>query len=264
MLEMEVKGIPKTLDKHGLRFEDLGLTGSTIFYRRRVEDMPVVEVPEGATAERIAKIEGARKKLLDKAMEKYRFRIEPLCAPDAAIEENGRLTGLRFRRTRMEKGRPVMTDETFERRGRYVISSIGSIPEPIPGIEMKGELFAFTDWNLGRLAAYPTVFSAGNVVTGKGNIVASRKHASHVAEEVIASFLGVGDRGHAGEEGVLDGARAAARATAESVAARVANEKPHDGPTFEALRARVRARQEAVGCDDYATWIARVTPPDLE
>lgn len=264
MLEMEVKGIPKTLEKHGLRFEELGLSGCTIFYRRRVEDMPVVEIPEGATPDRVAKVEGARKKLLDKAIEKYRFRIEPLCAPDAGIAEDGRLVGLRLRRTRMEKGRPVMTDETFERRGRYVISSIGSIPEPIPGIEMKGELFAFTDWDLGRLAAYPNVFSAGNVVTGKGNIVASRKHAGHVAEEVIASFLGVGDRGHAGEEAVLDGAKAAAQAAAEGVAARVAIEKPHDGLAFEALRARVRARQQAVGCGDYADWIARVTPPDLE
>ena len=264
MLELEVKGIPKVLERHGLRFEDLGLAGSTIFYRRRIEDMPVVEAPEGASAERLAKVEGARRKLLEKAMEKYRFKIEPLSAPDAAIVENDRLVGLRFRRTRREKGRPVMTDETFERRGRYVISSIGSIPEAIPGIEMKGELFAFTDWDLGRLAAYPNVFSAGNVVTGKGNIVASRKHAGHVAEEVIASFLGVGPRGHAGEEAVLDGARAAARATAEGVAAQVENEKPHDGPTLEKLRARVRARQQAVGCDAYASWIARVTPPDLE
>lgn len=264
MLEMEVKGIPKTLEKHGLRFEDLGLVGCTIFYRRRIEDMPVVEVPEGATPERVAKVEGARRKLLDKAMEKYRFRIEPLSAPDAAIVEDGRLVGLRLRRTRMEKGRPVMTDETFERRGRYVISSIGSIPEPIAGIEMKGELFAFTDWDLGRLASYPNVFSAGNVVTGKGNIVASRKHAGHVAEEVIASFLGVGERGHAGEEAVLEGAKDAAQRTAAGIAAHVERREPHGAGGLAELRARVRARQQAVGFDDYASWIARVTPPDLE
>jgi len=131
MIDLEVKGIPKILERHGLKFEDLGLKGSTIFYRRRIEDMPVVEIPEGATPDRVAKVEGARKKLLDKAMEKYRFKIEPLSAPDAPIVENGRLVGLRFRRTRMENGRPVMTDETFERRGRYVISSIGSGIGPV-------------------------------------------------------------------------------------------------------------------------------------
>ena len=55
---------------------------------------------------------------------------------------------------------------------------------------MKGELFAFTDWDIGRLADYPTVFSAGNVVTGKGNIVASRKHAREVSARAEAARIG--------------------------------------------------------------------------
>src|SRR5690606_26934101 len=124
---------------------------------------------------------------------------------------------------------------------------IGSIPDPIPGTEMKGELFAFSDWELGRLAAWPTVFSAGNVVTGKGNIVASRKHASQVAERMVGEL-----RARAGE-------------LADAVASAVAAKPPHDAATMEKLEARVRARQAAVGYPgDYATWIARVTPPDLE
>ena len=92
----------------------------------------------------------------------------------------------------------IPLDETFERRGVYTISSIGSVPKEIPGIPMKGELFAFTDWDIGRLAGYPTVFSAGNVVTGKGNIVASRKHAREVSATVIEAFLGVGENGSRG------------------------------------------------------------------
>ena len=115
-------------------------------------------------------------------MTKFRFKMEPLCAPDAALVENDRLVGIRFRRTRIENGRVHMEDETFERRGSCIFSSIGSIPEAISGIDMKGELFDFSDWDIGRLDAYPTVFSVGNVVTGKGNIVASRKHAARVSE----------------------------------------------------------------------------------
>ncbi len=264
VLDLEVKGIPKILERHGLRFEDLGLRGCTIFYRRRIEDMPVVEFPDGASDERRAKVEATRKKLLDKAMEKYRFRIEPLSAPDGLVVENDQLVGMRFRKTRMEGGKLVATDETFERRGRYVISSIGSIPQAIAGIDMKGELFAFTDWNLGRLAAYPNVFSAGNVVTGKGNIVASRKHASHIAEQVVAGFLGVGAHGHAGEGGMLEDAHAAARATAEGVAAYVASQPVLDAEHSRQVHARVASRQQAVGFTDYASWIERVTPPDFE
>jgi hypothetical protein len=265
MLELEVKGIPKVLERHGLRFEDLGLRGCTLFYRRRPEDMPLVEVPEDATPERRAKVEAARGKLLEKAMEKYRFHVEPLSAPDGLVVEDGRLAGLRFRRTSMEGGKLVATDETFERRGAYVISSIGSIPEPISGIETRGELFAFTDWDLGRLAGWPTVFSAGNVVTGKGNIVASRKHATHVAEEVVAAFLGVAGDGHAGEAGVLEPVRAGAAAQAEAIAAALARSAPHDDATLGRVAARVRERQAAVGYPgDYRAWIERVTPPDLQ
>jgi NADPH-dependent glutamate synthase beta subunit-like oxidoreductase len=264
MVELEVKGIPKQLEKHGLKFDDLGLSGCTIFYRRRVEDMPLVEIPEDADETRREKMLNARRRLIEKAQEKYGFKLEALSSPEALLVENGRVVGLRLRRTRMEKGRPVPTDETYERRGCYVISSIGSIPEAIPGIPMKGELFAFTDWDAGRLDGYPSLFSVGNVVTGKGNIVASRKHASHIAEQVVASFLGVDDAGHAGEEAILDGARADARELAESVATYVAKTPALDPAALAALRARVAQQQRRVDFTDYRTWIERVTPPDLE
>jgi NADPH-dependent glutamate synthase beta subunit-like oxidoreductase len=264
LVELEVKGLPKQLEKHGLRFEDLGLKGCTLFYRRRLEDMPLAEIPEDADEKRREKTMNARRRLLEKAQEKYGFRVEPLSAPEALLVEGGRVVGLRLRRTRMESGKLVTTDETFERRGACVISSIGSIPEAISGIPMKGELFAFTDWEIGRLDGYPSLFSVGNVVTGKGNIVASRKHASHVAEEVVASFLGVGDAGHAGEEAILDGAREVARAAADGVAAHVAAQAPLDAAALAALRARVAQQQQRIDFADYRSWIERVTPPDLE
>jgi len=194
LVELEAKGIPKTLEAHGLAWPDLELAGCTIFYRRRVEDMPLMSAPEEATPERMEKVYDGRRRMLQKATEKFLFRVEPLSAPDGLLVDDGRLVGLRFRRTRVENGRVIATDETFERRSAAVVSSIGSIPEPIPGIDMKGELYDFSDWDFGRLARYPSVFSAGNVVTGKGNIAASRKHAAHVTEDAIEAYLGVGER----------------------------------------------------------------------
>jgi hypothetical protein len=76
------------------------------------------------------------------------------------------------------------------------------------------------------------VFSAGNVVTGKGNIVASRKHAASVA-------------GRVAEE--------------------IAKLPPATADAQASVRARVQERQRAVGyTGDYASWMAKVTPPDLE
>ncbi len=265
MLELEVKGIPKVLARHGLEFEDLGLECCTLFYRRDVESMPLVELPAGADEKRTEKVKASRRKLLDKAMQKYRFKMEPLCMPDGLIVEGGRLVGLRFRRTRMEGGRPVPTDETFERRGSVVISSIGSIPLPIEGIPMKGELFEFEDWDLGRLPGYPTVFAVGNVATGKGNIVASRKHARAVGEVVVEAFLGLGADGHAGEEALAREAHISAQEAAERIRKEIERQPPIDPDALAGIRQRVRDRQQAVGYPgDYSTWIEQATPPDLE
>ena len=265
MVELEVKGIPKQLEKHGLRFEDLGLAGCTLFYRRRIEDMPLVEIPEAADERRREKAMNARARLLEKAQEKYGFHVEPLSAPEALVVENGRVVGLKLRRTKMENGKLVPTDETYERRGCYVISSIGSIPEAIPGIPMKGELFAFTDWEVGRLDGYPSLFSVGNVVTGKGNIVASRKHAAQVYEDALASFLGLEEDGHSKEAALPIRSESSAAQSAGNIAAHLAQAEPPAPEVAEAILARVRARQREVGYDgNLATWLAKVTPPDLE
>jgi len=265
MIELEVKGIPKILERHDLAFEDLGLEGCTLYYRRDVDDMPLVEVPEGADERRAEKVRASRRKLLEKAMGKYRFRLEPLCMPDGLIVEGDRLVGLRFRRTRMENGRPVPTDETFERRGPQVISSIGSIPLAIEGIPMKGDLFDFVDWDLGRLAQYPTVFATGNVATGKGNIVASRKHAKALSLVMIEAFLGLGKNGHAGEKELADAAGEATREQAAGIAAEIRLQPAIDAATLETIRRGVTERQQAVGyTGDFDSWIEKVTPPDLE
>lgn len=264
MIELEVKGIPKALEKHGLAFADLGLAGCTLFYRRRPEDMPLAEIPDDADEKRREKVLSARRRLLEKAQEKYGFHVEALSAPEALLVESGRVVGLKLRRTRFEGGKLVNTDETYERRGPYVVSSIGSIPEPIPGIATKGELFAFTDWEIGRLAGYPTVFSVGNVVTGKGNIVASRKHAAEVYDAALASFLGVSGDGHRAEAALAGSVAEAAGAQATRIAAEIGRAAPPSAATVGAILEKVRARQKAVGYPgDLASWLAQVTPPDF-
>jgi hypothetical protein len=262
MIELEVKGIPKSLEKHGLKWEQLGLTGCTLFYRRRPEDMPLAEIPDDADEKRKEKILGARRRLLEKAQEKYGFQVEPLSAPEALVVENGRVVGLKLRRTKFEGTKLVNTDEIYERRGPYVISSIGSIPEPIQGLPMKGELFAFADWDIGRIDGYPNLFSVGNVVTGKGNIVASRKHASEVYEAALESYLGVSGDGHQAEAALAGKAAAAVSEQAAKIAAAIGKASAPSQATLDAIQRRVRERQQAVGyTGDIKSWLEKVTPP---
>ena len=237
LVEMETHGIPDTLDKHGLRWEELGFEGCTLFYRRREEDMPLVELPDDANDKVREKIAKQRARMLEKAVSKYLFKVQPLAAPTRLIVEGGRVVGMTFARTRMEGGRLVVSDESFDARGPLVISSIGSIPAPLAGVDMKGELYAFDDWELGRMQGYPTLFSVGNVVTGKGNIVASRKHAKQVATHVTEKYL--------------------------EIAEHVTKLPPLGDEARQQLRRRIEQRQQAVGYrGDYAGWISAHTPPD--
>ncbi|MFQ5512917.1 MAG: hypothetical protein ACE5FG_00655 [Myxococcota bacterium] len=235
LVELEVKGIPRVLAAHGLTWEALGLRGCTLYYRRRPQDMPLVSLPENATPAQQEKVAKSRARVLEKATEKYLFRVEPLHAPVDLIIENERLVGLEFARTRVEGGRVERTDARVPVRAPLTISSIGSIPEPLPGIAMKGELYAFEDWELGRLPRFPTLFSAGNVVTGKGNIVDSRRHARKVASHVTERYLALADA--------------------------VQTRPPLDPARRRSLLERIRKHQERAGYEgDYSRWIARVSP----
>ena len=101
-----------------------------------------------------------------------------------------------------------------------------------------------------RAQNHEHVFSTGNVVTGKGNILESRRHSRAVAGHVVEQFLG---------------AASVPETEAQHQLADMVESKPGlDKKAIERLLARVRARQEAVGyTGTYEEWIARVTPPDL-
>lgn len=229
LLEMESKGIPETLAQHGLQWEDLGLEGCTLLYRRRVEDMPLTE-PNPTRPDDPAKSAVVRRKILEKAQSKFLFKIEPLAMPTAIIVADDRLVGLRFARTRIDaSGRAeVVPGEEWEARAPLVISSIGSIPEPIEGLAMHGELLRIEDHERGKIADFEQVFGCGNVITGKGNLVASRRHSGQVASHLVQQRF--------------NGATRASEHT-------------------DALLERVRERQRNVGFDgDYRAWIQRVRP----
>lgn len=251
-LDIEARGVPDLLEEHGLVWDDLELTGATLYYRRRIEDMPLAEIPEDADEEKRHKYEITRRRILEKAMQKYCFQVRPQRIAVAALVEDDRLVGLRFQRTRVEDGVAVPIPDSFEDvRASMVVSSIGSVPEPMDGIDQDGLLYQYVDPELGRLPGHDHVFSVGNVVTGKGNIIASRRHASAVTGHVLDDYLGVPSNGSA---------TAAQQRLAEQVAAK----PPLSPAAVERLLARVRARQEAVGYTvPYREWLARVTPPDL-
>lgn len=243
LLHLEEEGLPAVLGGHGLRWEELGLAGAVLCYRRRLEDMALAEMPEDPTPEQRVKAETVRRKIVQKASDKYLFRLAPLRSPADAIVDDDRLGGLVF--TEMEhlgEGRVRATSNRHEMRSRLTVGSIGSLPLPIPGLPMNGELYAFEDGRLGTFRDLPNVFTVGNAVTGKGNLVVSRKHATEVAARLAESIAG----------------------QVSDIAAYVRTRTPLDDEEMAAVLAAARDVQARVGYDGvYEDWMRRVSPPGL-
>ncbi len=232
LYDLEHKGITHFCEQHDIDPESLGIKGCTLYYRRRKYDMPLASQKDRSEEAR-AKAEATRAKILDLAMEKYRFTYAERHLAKDKIIENDRLVGVVFNRTRVDGRKAIPLPGTeVEKRHPAWISSIGSVPEPLDGVEMTGAFYKFEDWDLGVYGPRENVYGVGNAVTGQGNIVVSRKHAQAVAEHLIGQW---------GDSDKLPEARV--------------------GEILE----KVKARQAEVGYDgDYTAWIEKVIPEDLE
>jgi ferredoxin/flavodoxin---NADP+ reductase len=193
MHELERKGIPAVCKIHGIQPEELGVKGCLLIYRRREQDMPLAQPQENATPEQIARTESIRQKMLRLAREKYLFRVQDRRVPVGLISEDGRLAGLKLAETKVEgrRAEPIPGSEQSV-RVPLVVSSIGSVPEIIPGITMKGEYYTFKEEALPQYTGCDRVFGVGNVVTGQGNIRASLVHSQEVTTQLVENYIGVG------------------------------------------------------------------------
>jgi len=260
--ELEKKGVPAVCKMHGIAPEDLGVKGCLLIYRRREQDMPLAQPPENATPDQIAKTEAIRQKMLRLAREKYLFRVQDRRMTTGLLIEDGRLVGLKLAKTKVEgrKAEPIAGSE-YQLRAPMVISSIGSVPEKIPGLFMKGEYYGFNEETLPRYVGSDHVFGVGNVVTGQGNIRSSLLHSQEVTTKLIENYIGVADGGTAPAR-FYARAEAQGAAQAQAVRDRVRIMPGLSDLELAALERRIRALQERVGYSgDYDPWIGRVTPP---
>ncbi|MGO9602295.1 MAG: hypothetical protein ACLQAT_02625 [Candidatus Binataceae bacterium] len=262
MVRLEREGIEPVLATHSLTYADLGVTPCKLFYRRRVIDMPLSDIPPDAPPKRADALRAARGKILEKAMRKFLFEFQELRAPTGVVAEDGRMTGVQFSATEVADGQVrILGDRVETARGPLTVSSIGSIPEPIKGVPQRGEVYTYVDQKIGLLMDGPTaVFAAGNVLTGKGNIKDSLESGTEVGTRVAEAYLGLSDESLA----LAEGARREAHAEAQTIANAIEAREKLTADGVEKIISRVHERQRTVGYEgNYRDWIAKVTPSDL-
>jgi NADPH-dependent glutamate synthase beta subunit-like oxidoreductase len=260
LYDLERRGIQKVLDGLDLTLSDLGLRGCTLVYRRRAEDMPLAEAPDDATPEQVERARATRQRLLQNFVEKYLFTFQDRRAPAGYVADGDRLAGLSLAATEVRDGRAVtLADTTYEARSGMVVSSIGSIPEPIRGIGMRGEMYRIMDQRTGEVEGLDGVFAVGNAVTGKGNILASLRHGRVVSQHMLEHYL-LGTA--SGYEEVLADAAAEAEAKVRAVADRLMGQPPLAAERVADILPKVKALQDRVGYPgEYRRWIAQVRLP---
>ena len=258
--ELEIRGIPEILARHDLSPASVGMKGALLVYRKRMEDMPLAS-PKDDSPAALARAEKARVKIMKRVMQKYLVRFEGCLSPVEAIveegEEGGELRGLRFQKNRVEDGRFVpVPGELVSIRAPMVLSSIGSIPEPLQGVPLRGELYDFADWETGEIRGLPRVYGLGNVLTGKGNIRHSRDNSSQIAAEIAEALVGVGG------EADTSNKRAEIAAQASKIAERALPRAMHDPDDRRRVEAFIKKRLLASRASgDYRSMVEETSSP---
>ena len=186
IIEMEHKGIPKYLEQYDMKYEDLGINGTTLVYRRNIENMPLTTIPEDATPEMVEKRKLARRKILNNTLDKFLFKVAECTQPVGLSYEDNIFNGIEVIENEIIDGKLIAKENSNKiLYGNTFISSIGSLPEPIQGIPMDGSTYNIVDEDSGKFDELEKVHGMGNAITGKGNIKASRVSAKTVGDLTI-------------------------------------------------------------------------------
>jgi NADPH-dependent glutamate synthase beta subunit-like oxidoreductase len=181
------RGIDRVLEKHALSMHDLGLKGATLVYRKSARDMPLKSFNEPEEEE---KARDVSEKMLKLSMNRYKFNFIGNSVAVKTLVENDKLIGLQFQKTIVKDGQSIPIEGSeFDLKSPLIISSIGSLPEHIEGIPVKGNLLNTIRKGACRIKGYDNVFAIGNAVTGRGNIKESRIHGKESVNRIFDQHL---------------------------------------------------------------------------
>lgn len=256
------RSIAKVLDEVGLTLDDLNIKGCTLYYRRRVIDMPLS--PMGTdTPEKLEKAQRVREKLLNNFLKKYLFTMKECHVPVEKIVEDGKLVGLSFQKTEVKDGKALPVEgSVFDVKTPLVISSIGSIPEMIDGIPNEWQSFKIKDYESCQIDGYDNVFAVGNAVTGQGNINESLKHGRDLSKRIMNENL------NWQEEDFQDYLRLKESAIENQVgriAERFKENKLLDSDKIDEIDLKIKEFHNRVNYDgNYPNWVKQHLPIRLE
>ncbi len=256
-LTFEREGVLPYLEKQGLSLADLNVKGCTLVVRKTVEAMPLTVIPDHAGPEDLKKAGETRRKLLEKVRERFGFTVIHEREIQGFSTRDGRLASIQLRSTRagqegVEEEIPVP----------LLVSAIGSLPRPLPGLPMNGDVYDLEDPDSGRLRNVGPVFALGNAVTGRGNIQQSLIHSRRVSELIFDEYLSTNSGDY---DEILEAARSRSEGRIQHILSMVKGQAGIPVEKLDLIVEKIRTLQEKSGYSgNYRKWIEEHTPPRLE
>ncbi len=263
LFTLEKYGFNTILKKHGIKFKDLKISGATLVYRRNAEDMPL-KSPKDDTTESINKARVVSGKLLNKYKEKYKFNFKPLNVPINFIEKDGKLNGLLLQKVWLYNGRIVpIENEIEELISEMVVSSIGSIPEKIEGLEYEWSSLKMQDNGDYHVYGYDNVFAVGNAVTGRGNIQESKQHGKQMTKKIIDAHL-TEDALEEWLTNLNESIKSGVTEKIDSIISEIDNREIQPDDIIQSILDKTKSLNEKHNYSSYKEWIAKHKPVRIE
>jgi NADPH-dependent glutamate synthase beta subunit-like oxidoreductase len=263
VISLEKKGIPTILSEQGVSIEELNLKGCTLYYRRQLIDMPLSSMPENPIEKDHQVAHRVRTKIVELAQKKYLFQFKGCHQPVGKTIESGKLTGIVFQKTKVDKGKVITLDGSeYEVKSPLIVSAIGSLPEPIRGLPYTGNSFEVVESSTGQLKGYENVFALGNAVTGRGNIKESQLHGRRVSEQVMEDYFAWQSEDY---ELLFDQAVSDADQKAIRIGEQLESKMILSDDQIQSIMDRVRLLQKKSGYNgNYKLWIKNHMPLRVE
>lgn len=262
LFTLEKKGIRSILEENNLSISDLGVRPCTLFYRREAADMPL-KAKKDDSPESSEQARRVSQQLLEKYQEKYLFNFEPLTLPLSFSAKNGNISEIQFQRVRQE-GRKLIPVEgdILSYPTELVISSIGSIPEKLNSVPSQDEMIDTHGELSCRVAGFDNVFAIGNAVTGRGNILESKRHGRNTTERIIDTHL---DPLAEKFKDWFDEVKSGVESNVDEITTALSNTAVQSDEVIEKMLDKSRKLQVRAGYNSsYRDWIKANTPVRLE
>lgn len=189
LFTLEKEGVKAILETFKITLTELEIEKATLVYRRTANFMPL-KSPKDDSEESIKLAQEVSEKLLYKYEEKYQFNFIPLATPVQLIEKNNKLSGIVLQKNTLVNGKitPILNN-VINLNAEMIISSIGSIPEQIEGLNYENNSLKMRKKADYHVYGLDYVFAIGNAVTGRGNIQESKQHGKQMTEIIMDKHL---------------------------------------------------------------------------